>query len=168
VVEAIASSVDPALLERMLGESEGLDAALSAAVEVGARTGLASKRRLLGRVIAQATIDSARVDEATLIVGVLGQVDAPHIRCLAVIHEAEVQARDAGEIAIRAEGAERELNERITEAGKGQPQPVLTALASLGLLETSATWGGSMIVLGLTPFGEQLLDDLRELGDEPS
>lgn len=154
--------VEPDVLAGRLRESEALDAGLSAAFDAAAKTALAAKRRLLGRLINQAVLDDAKVDDATLRVGILGQIDAPHVRALEVVYRAELAARSAGEVEARAEGAEREIHPGIRAAGLTQPPPVLIALASLGLLETTATYGGDMIVKGLTPFGEGLLNSLRD------
>lgn len=78
VLEEVASSADPITLEQRLAESPQLDAALAAAVVAASSTGLDGKRRLLARVITEAVLDDALVDDATLMVGVLTQVDAPH------------------------------------------------------------------------------------------
>lgn len=81
VLADVAASAPAAELERRLLQDEALDAALTAAVEAGAQTSLRAKRRLLGRVVGRAVLDDARIDEATLIVGVLSQIDVPHVRC---------------------------------------------------------------------------------------
>ena len=78
MLEEVASSADPITLEQRLAESPQLDAALAAAVVAASSTGLDGKRRLLARVITEAVLDDALVDDATLMVGVLTQVDAPH------------------------------------------------------------------------------------------
>jgi hypothetical protein len=116
----------PDLIEQRLEESEGLDAALTAAVAAAVASGLSEKRRLLGMLINRAVLDDAQVDHTTLMVGILGQIDAPHVRALEAIRRAEVEVQEAGEVAPRAEGAEREMNEhrssrsRATAAGPGR------------------------------------------------
>ena len=142
VLTATSPAADVATLAARIASDDQLDAVLSAAVEAGARSGMAAKRRLLGRVVARAVLDDARVDEATLVVGVLSQIDAPHVRCLELIERAEEAARDAGELEEAAEGSERPVVQRISDVGRTQPQPVLTASVSLGLIETTATCGG--------------------------
>lgn len=164
VLAAASAVADTATIVARTAQDAQLDAALSAAVEAGTRSGLVAKRRLLGRVVGRAVLDDARVDEATLVVGILSQIDAPHVRCLELLARAEVVARSSGELEEVADGAERPLVQRIVDVGTAQPQPVLAALVSLGLIETTSTWGGSMMVLGVTPFGQHLLDDLREAG----
>ena len=165
VSDEVTAVMPPEKLSRRLEAQPALDAAFAAALEAAGRTGLEAKRRLLGRVIARAVLDDARVDEATLLVGVLSQIDAPHVRCLEAIHRAEEEAEAAGEIAPRAQYAERETVPRIAEVGRAHPDPVLAALASLGLIETSNTWGDTAILKGLTPFGQALLRDLRAASD---
>lgn len=152
----------PDVLAQRLGESEALDAAFVAAVTSAASSALLAKRRLLGRLINQAVLDDAEVDHTELVVGILGQIDAPHVRALEAIRRAEVEAQEAGEVLPRAQGAEREINVRIKAAGDAQPPPVLAALVSLGLLESANTWDGTALVKGLTAFGNDLLDGLRD------
>lgn len=162
MLEEVASEVPAAELERRLVEDPELDAALVAAVEAAGRTGLEEKRRLLARAVTRAVLDDARVDEATLVIGVLAQIDAPHVRCLEAVRRAEEEAEAAGEVSARAEYAEREIVPRIAEAGRAHPAPILAALTSLGLLEASGTFEGTALVKGLTPFGQALLRELRE------
>lgn len=163
VLAEVAASAPAAELERRLLQDEALDAALTTAVEAGAQTSLGAKRRLLGRVVGRAVLDDARIDEATLIVGVLSQIDVPHVRCLEAVRRAEEQAEEAGEVPIRAEGAERETVRRIAAAGQAHPVPILAALTSLGLLEAHGVYEGTTLVKGLTPFGQVLLADLRSV-----
>lgn len=165
VLAEVAAGAPVSELERRLRGDDALDASLTAAVEAGARSSLEAKRRLLGRVVARAVLDDSRMDEAMLIVGVLSQIDAPHVRCLEAVRRAEEQAEVAGEVAPRADGAERETVQRIAVAGRAHPVPVLAALASLGLLEAQGVNDGTTIVKGLTPFGLALLTDLRDIDE---
>ena len=96
-----------------------------------------------------------------MITGILTQIDAPHIRCLEAIYRAKEEAAKAGELSPTARGAEQELNQRVTEAARSYPAPVLVVLVSLGLLDGSVSWDGVALVAGPTAFGEQLLNDLR-------
>jgi hypothetical protein len=162
VLEEITAEVPTAELEQRLVDNPALDAALAAAVEAAGRSGLAAKRRLLARVVTRAVLDDARVEEATLVVGVLSQIDAPHVRCLEAVRRAEEATEAAGEVAVRAQYTEREIVPRIAEAGRAHPESVLAAVTSLGLLEASGIFNGTAIVAGLTPFGRALLADLRQ------
>jgi hypothetical protein len=165
VVDAAVSGLDPEDLAAALAADEALDAAFAAAVDAGAQSGLRAKRRLLGRVVNQALRDAARVDDAVLLVGVLAQIDAPHVRCLALVRSAEQDARAAGEVSPRARYAEREIVPRISGALDGEPAAVVVALKSLGLLDANGTYDGEVLVKGLTPFGERLLADLDDAAD---
>ncbi len=89
----------------------------------------------------------------------------PHVRALEAVRRAEVEAQEAGEVLPRAQGAEREINVRIKAAGDSQPPPVVAALVSLGLLESANTWDGTALVKGLTAFGNDLLDSLRDAAE---
>lgn len=159
---AAIGQVDPQEVGRRLVERPELDAVLVAALQAGGVSALEAKRRLLGKVVNRAVLDDALVDHATLIVGVLSQIDAPHVRCLEAVRRAEQEAERAGEVESRAPGAERATVARIYEAGRSHPDPVLSVLASLGLLEANGVGAGSFTVKGLTPFGLSLLSDLHQ------
>lgn len=167
VTDPIFESVQPEVLESRLNADERLDAALAAAVQAGSSSGLRQKRRLLGKLVAAAVLDDARVDESVLVIGVLAQIDAPHVLCLESIRRAEDAAEAAGEVEPRAEGAERAIVTRIKDAGRAHPAPVIAVLTSLGLIETTGAWNGTALVQGLTAFGHTLLDDLHRGDDEP-
>ena len=151
-------------LRARLAASEELEAVVASAIEAAARTALASKRMLLARVANAAVLDDALVDEAELIVGVLAQIDAPHVRCLEDVFRAEEEARAAGELAPRARGAEREVVQRLVEAGQRHPAPVVTTLRSLGVLDAGGQ-DDAMLVKGLTEFGRLLVDDLHHASE---
>lgn len=162
VVAEIAQRCSPEQLQTAIAESEGLEAAFVRAMEAGSTSTLAAKRRLLGKVIAQAVLDDAQVDEASLITTVLAQVDAPHMRCLEAVNRAKQAALAAGELGPIARGAEQEINQRVVDAGKEHPAPLLAQLVSWGLLDASVSWDGEALVKGPTAFGERVLADLRQ------
>lgn len=157
--EALAG-VDADALGRRLDEAPEIDVLLVQAVEAGSRTALMHKRILLGRVVNQAVLDEAQVDRAGLVIGVLAQVDAPHIRCLEDVFRAEQAAKIVGEVPPRARGAARELVPSIIEAGQRHPAAVLTALRSLGLIDVGGM-DDALLVSGVTEFGQYLLEELR-------
>jgi hypothetical protein len=165
VVREAVAGLDDAEVSRRLAHDDILDAAFAAAVEAGARSGLESKRRLLGRVVRRALENSALVDQAVLLVGILAQIDAPHVTCLEKVRRAQDDALAAGEVAPRARWAEREIVPRINEAGAQYPAAVLTALSALGLVDASGIDDGEVLVKAVTPLGVALLDDLRAAGD---
>lgn len=156
----------PETLQRRLEGSERLDALLVAAAQAAAVTADQGKRRLLGRLINQAVLDDAETDNAELMVGILRQIDGPHVRALEAIRRAELAAEEAGEVEPVAEGAERPIVPRIEEAGRRQPHPVRRLLDSLGLVDSAATYGGGPLITGTSQFGRELLDDLRAAGRE--
>jgi hypothetical protein len=160
VVERVTEGLPTSELHERLMASDELDAMVANAIEVGARTSLMSKRVLLGRVANAAILDDALLDEAELVVGVLSQIDAPHVRCLEDVFRAEEQARRSGEVQPRARGAERPLIQGVVDAGQRHSAPVVTALRSLGLLDAGGA-DDAMLVKGLTDFGRSLLEDLR-------
>jgi hypothetical protein len=161
VVREAVAGTDEAEVSRRLAQDETLDAAFAAAVEAGARSGLESKRRLLGRVVGRALEDNALVDQAVLLVGVLAQIDAPHVTCLERIRRAEDDALAAGELPARARWAERAIVQRVNDVGGQHPAAVLTVLSALGLVDASGVDDGEVLVKGVTTFGVSLLDDLR-------
>ncbi|MCR1984058.1 hypothetical protein NSA53_17655 [Cellulosimicrobium cellulans] len=155
-LEHIIDGVEPDVLGAALDDSPYLEAAFMGAVDEATRTGLEPKRRLLAKVIRQAVLDDARVDEAALIVQVLRELDAPHVRAL----EQVVRLED--EIAA----TENEFGRRWGEAAdalNAQPFPVRAALVRTGCVKALAD---SYAIYGVvrevaTPFGRELLDNLR-------
>lgn len=158
-VERVATAEQ---IQARLAESEQLDAAVLAAITAAAASGLDAKRRLLGRVVANAVLDDAKVDEASLIVDVLAQIDAPHVRCLEAVRRAKDEARAADELGPVARGAEQEISQRVLDAAASYPAPVLQRLISVGLLDGHVSWDGVSIIAGTTTFGDQIVDELRK------
>jgi hypothetical protein len=149
-------------LDARLAASEELDALTSRAILVSAASGLASKRRLLGRVVAEAVLDDAAIDDATVLTSILERIDALHVRALEEVRRAEVIVDASGERRRAHPAAEKELHMQVTEAANGYPSAVIRALISEGLLSGTVSWGGHAIVSGLTDTGELLLEWLSE------
>lgn len=164
VLDDASTGIEAAELERVLSVDERMDALLGQALQAAADSAVVAKRRLLGRLVNQAVLDDARVDESELFVRILSQIDAPHVRCLEAIHRAEQLAEARGEIPPRARGAERPLIRAIGAEGEKHPAPVLVALTSLGLLDSSGV-DDDMYVKGVTSFGQRLLADLHMFED---
>jgi hypothetical protein len=112
-------------------------------------------------VVAAAVLDDARVDEASLFVDILAQIDAPHVRCLEAVRRAREEAHAAQELGPVARGAEQEISQRVLDAVASYPAPVLQRLISLGLLDGRVNWDGVSIVAGTTTSGEQILELLH-------
>jgi hypothetical protein len=157
----ILASVDANELDRRLAASDELDALVSRAMIDAASSSAESKRRLLGQIVKASVLDTAKIDESLLLMNVLRDVEAPHIRCLTAISRAEESARETGEMTPVARGAEKPLTAAVREVVAEYPPPLLQALLSLGLIDGTVTWDGSNYITGMTAFGESLLDDLR-------
>lgn len=167
VEDAVRAAVPgDADLDQILGSRDELDALLNRALIEAGQSAMPAKRRVLGKVVANALVDEAEVDWASLVMTVLAQIDAPHVRAMARIRDAVGKADAAGGLPPRAEGAEAELNPRIRAAGRAEPEPIIAALTALGLIEATSTYGGEPIVVGMTPFGDRLLDELDAAGQE--
>jgi len=68
------------------------------------------------------------LDKATLLVDMLAQLEAPHVRTLVEIREAVRDAVAAGELPVRAQHAEYEIVPRIRQAGHRQDFTVVRTL----------------------------------------
>lgn len=162
VLDSVTQAVDGEVLERRLLQAPEVEVLLARAVNAAAASSLASKRRLLARVVQAAILDDAAIDQATLIVDVLEQVDAVHIRCLEAIARAELNSKEAGDWEFTAERAEKPANQRVQEAADDYPSPIIKRLETLGLADASVDWSGHTRVTGMTVFGELVLNDLRQ------
>lgn len=161
VLEEVASAVDGTRLEQRLLDSPEIEVLLARAISAAAASAVEDKRRLLARVVQAAVLDDAAIDQSTLIVDVLEQVDAVHLRCLEAIARAERESKDAGEWEFTAPGAEKPSNRRVQEVADSYPAPIIKRLEVLGLADASVTWDGGTRVTGMTVFGELLLSELR-------
>lgn len=162
VLDSVTQAVDGEVLERRLLRAPEVEVLLARAVNAAAASSLASKRRLLARVVQAAVLDDAAIDQSTLILDVLEQVDAVHIRCLEAIARAELESKEAGDWEFTAERAEKPSNQRVQDAADGYPSPIIKRLETLGLADASVDWSGHTRVTGMTVFGELVLNDLRQ------
>jgi hypothetical protein len=76
------SRVDATVLERRVEESEGLSVLVGRALQTAADSTLRNKRRLLGQLISEATLDDAAIDDNLVWIDILARVDGPHVRCM--------------------------------------------------------------------------------------
>lgn len=166
VLEDLAREAEPEAIEAALSSDPVLDAAFIAAVEAAANTGLEGKRRLLAAVLLEAIHDTARIDDAALRVEMLRQLDAPHVRCLQALAQAEQEAVALGEVEKRAPRAEPMLLPRLMRAAESMPGPVIAALVSHGLIEATSTWDGTFIVQQVSPAGHALIEDLAGVASQ--
>jgi hypothetical protein len=70
-------------------EDEEVEVLFIEGVEIAVRSGLKAKRRLLARVVAKAVLDDAEIEPAQLLVQAFRDLDAPHLRALVRIRNAE-------------------------------------------------------------------------------
>lgn len=102
------------------------------------------KRRAMGLVVAQAAAgDDARVEESKLLLDALRDLDSPHF---AVLARVEVAGEDG---------------DAVREVTAAAPEPVIAALVRQGLVETSGTWDGGLVVTVISKFGRKLLTYVR-------
>jgi hypothetical protein len=135
-------------LAQRLSESEELDTLLNRALAEAAQSAMASKRRLLGKIVANALLDDAQIDLSMLFATVLAQIETPHIRAMVQIRNAVRAADAAGERSPRARVL-RPSSTRASErrAGPNQTQSLQHLLASASLRPRTPTvanqsWSG--------------------------
>jgi hypothetical protein len=162
-LDSVTQAVNGEVLEHRLLQAPEVEVLLARAVNAAAASSLASKRRLLARVVQAAVLDDAAIDQSTLILDVLEQVDAVHVRCLEAIARAELESKEAGDWEFTAERAEKPSNQRVQDAADGYPSPIIKRLETLGLADASVDWSGHTRVTGMTVFGELVLNDLRQV-----
>jgi hypothetical protein len=148
-VSEIAELCSMELLLRRLNENPEIEAMFVAAVDSALRTGLERKRRYLARVVANAVLDDAKVDESELIVQALRDLDGPHLRALERLRQAEDSAH-----------TDNEKSAAVQEAAKEEPAPIRAVLSATGAV-TPAPFGG---IFRVSPFGRTLLTDLANRG----
>jgi hypothetical protein len=144
------SGLEPETLGERLARDEPALSLTAETVEAAIRTAVPEKIGALGRVLANAAHDNAKVDAERLVVRALAQIEAPHIGLLDLLageppakvvqgHEARALGWTPDEIADRLPGH------------TGVLDPLLVALQSSGLIEavgSVTTWDGS-------PFADQ-------------
>ena len=109
-------------------------------------------------------MDEAVVDRADLLVNMLAQVEAPHIRALVEVREAVLSVQASGEWPVRAKGAEHEITSKVIQVGNRFDDAVIRTLKNLGLIfagEATDEW----FVHDLTEYGYELLDFLLAPSD---
>jgi hypothetical protein len=148
-------------LKARLAESSELEALIGNALETATRTDYAAKRRLLARVVINAALDDAKIDESQLIEMALRDLEAVHIRALQRI----VTAEDA--TAVGSEDEAVESTRRMKAAALAAQKESDAVVAALIRIGTAVPPGGGYAggpIVAITRFGRRLLDELRELG----
>lgn len=170
------SGLEPETLGERLARDEPALSLTAETVEAAIRTAVPEKIGALGRVLANAAHDTAKVDEELLVVRALAQIEAPHISLLALLageppfkavqgHEARALGWTPDQIANRLPGHTEVLD------------PLLVTLQSSGLIKaggSDTTWDGSLFAdqqWTATRFGRlclQRLDDARGCANSDS
>ncbi len=157
------------LLGRILADEHLLDLAADV-VAAASQTHLDAKIRVLGRALAAGVLaaDGAVVDEQRLIVGMLADLEVPHVRVLAQL----LKQNESRDIVRRTETGEVRTTWPYGDLGKALPgfervvEPVMAVLIAHGLAAqwearggSGSDWAGS-----ITEAGERFLALLADQG----
>ncbi len=161
MIRTIADRTGEQRLSARLQEDPEVDALFVDGVEAAMRTGLQAKRSLLAKVVAAAVVDDAQIEHGQLIVQALRDLDAPQVRALARIRNAEREAEE-----IHSQETEGDRNSRISnaarEAGSREPTPVISTLVRTGVVLPATLVGGGLAVHRVSDFGRSVLNELEE------
>lgn len=163
VVHEIAEETGADRLSERLAENEEVEVLFIEGVEIAVRSGLKAKRRLLAKVVAKAVLDDAEVEPGQLLVQAFRDLDAPHLRALARLRNAEDAAT-----AVNIDGETRDvrsdrISDAVLNAGRAEPTPILAALIRTGVIYPATLVGGGVAAHGVSEFGRRLLADLESL-----
>lgn len=174
-VAAEAANLDVSgLLARLLADDKRVELAARALSAAAAST-LETKVAALGRALATGALatDDARVDEQLVLVAVYADLEAPHVRLLAVMaEETPPVVWEQWDVQRSAKGWRRaQIAERLRDYGVTL-EPVLAALLGHGLLldlGTSMIGGGTVEAdrLIVTESGRFCLAELRAAASAP-
>jgi hypothetical protein len=166
---AISERVGWDVIQTIVEGNPEIEAMLWTALNAITMTGVDSKRKVLQNVVANAMVSDEPIDIEQLKVAVLAELDAPHIRALARLSEAQwLDGKHPPP--QRRDNKGNDLSALATVA-KREPTPVLAALIRTGVVYPGgmvmedglgfAPSAGELTVGGVTVFGEDLLEDLR-------
>lgn len=134
---------------------------LARTIQVAGTGGQDERLRVLGRCLANAATDGARIDEDLLLVAAIGAIEPPHLRLLSVLAQAH-----------RREIGDGKLGGAVQQWSKDDPQTVdsslspLVVLTVVGLLIAhglvAALSGYGSLTYEVTPLGHLLLERARE------
>ncbi len=158
-VQDIAEMIDVDDLANRLAGNPRLDALFMNAIDAATRTGYESKRRLLAKVVAQAALDEAKVDESELLAAVLREIEAPHVRAL-------VRLRAVEDSYVIGESP-GELSQLVAAESQKEPEPVIAVLVHTGTAINGTFPTGGLAAVRVTEFGRRLLREL-ESTQEPA
>lgn len=152
------------LLAALATDDDERDAVLASALQAAVSSGSGAKRSLLAKVARSALTSSEPVDEEQLVVAALMELEAPHIRALTRIANAEDNMIQVS----------NDWQEALQPVLLKEPAPVLAALTRTGVVlqgsVEDATHEGMFLIpepetysiIGVSDFGRRLLRDLRE------
>ena len=164
----IIGEVGADVLAARLADAPQFEALVINALDSAARTGYEAKRRLLSRVVINAALDDARVDECALLEQAVREVEAPHVRALARVHQAwqdRVLTDDDRQL------YPGQSDEDILSSVRGdvaymasrlEPEPVVAVLVRVGAAAPPTILGGGVGIAYITAFGQQILADLSD------
>jgi hypothetical protein len=150
VVQEIAEETGADRLSERLAKDEEVEVLFIEGVEIAVRSGLKAKRRLLARVVAKAVLDDAEIEPGQLLVQAFRDLDAPQLRALTRIRNAEDAAK-----AVEVDGETNDVrSDRIADAasktGRAEPTPVLAALIRTGVVYPATLVGGGVAAYGVS------------------
>jgi len=165
-VGIVAAAVDPDRLADVIQSDDERREVLWASTQAVMSTGMEGKRILLARVVANAMTSTEPIDEAQILVAVLSELDAPHIRALVRIRDADDRNQD--DPGLRDEILQDEL--------RTHPYPILAALARTGAVRQGSEMRSqglasfanaeTLSISGISDFGRKLLEDLESVNTE--
>ena len=166
---AISERVGQDVFLTIVAGNPEIEAMLWIALQAITMTGVESKRRVLQNVVANAMVSEEPIDIEQLKVTALAELDAPHIRALERLSQA--QWFDA-QHSPSPRGEDGKDHSALAYAANREPTPVLAALIRTGVVYPGgavdtgqgvsyAPVAGELTVGGVTEFVDDLLDDLR-------
>lgn len=163
VVEEVAMTAGVDRLSERLAKDEKIEIIFIEGVEIAVRSGLKAKRRLLARGIAKAVLDDAEIEPAQLLIQAFQDLDAPHLRALARIRNAEKTAEEVDANGETNDDRRERIADAATKAGRTEPTPIIATLIRTGVIYPATLVGGGVAVYGVSEFGRRLLVDLENL-----
>jgi hypothetical protein len=163
VVQEIAEETGADRLSERLVKDEEVEVLFIEGVEIAVRSGLKAKRRLLARVVAKAVLDDAEVEPRQLLVHAFRDLDAPHLRALTRMRNAEDSAEAVVANGETDDARSARSREAVLEASRAEPIPVVATLIRTGVVYPATLVGGGVAAYGLSEFGRRLLADLESL-----
>jgi hypothetical protein len=162
-IETVVSHVGEHELLTAIQNDDERNELLWSSVQASMSTGIEGKRIYLARVVTNAMTDTAKIDDAQLIVKALTELEGPHISALVKL----VAADDANQ------DDPGDSDEILQAALEAVPAPVLATLVRVGVVYVgsdqrrnglySVPRARTYSITGVNDFGRELLDNLRSV-----